>query len=318
MEKSNAKASRKRPARNDKHTKQKDAYKCISFVKRPSTGRPGSPHRYFDDSFSVTFGDASIETGSDEAAAHLNSDGAEAVTATLTRTNSSHTPEQLSPRLESSMCTVKHQIVHRHLNGLCIVTAGNILDHFTDRTSPKPSVSLVEYQVNISRGAQSARGKLRAKKSKWKSSKSSDAPNEKDGSKMVHDGTVQPHDVLCTATLSNGMKYEFQCCVAGTVLELNRRLVHADSDDADATTQDAIVHTSHGSGDVNAEEDKRINEVDIGSKQSTPDPINPSLLLTDPLLDGYLAVILPKGHFPPNNSFDFTNNASIESHPTCD
>eukprot|EP00978_Attheya_sp_CCMP212_P043988 scaffold296631_cov48-Attheya_sp.AAC.1 len=34
------------------------------------------------------------------------------------------------------------------------------------------------------------------------------------------------------------------------------------------------------------------------------DPLNSSLLLTDPLLDGYIAIIVPKGPFPPRHMKD--------------
>lgn len=263
----------KRKTSTNKRTRHDDAYKCVSFMKRPESGRPRSPHRYFDDSFSVTFGHACAELESDEVSNGIGASAPTSASVHSSGTSSSKNAVRISD-------TTKHQIVHRHLNGLCLVTAGTILDEFRTDTSPTISVSSVEYHVSVSQGAQSARGKLRAKKSKCKSGKSSDAPDVE----MIHNGTVQPNDALCTIRLSNGNAYEFQCCVAGTVLELNQRLVDT--------------------RDVNKDGEDRDNEGDADCKEAAPGrpPINPSLVLSDPLLDGYLAVILPKGRFPPNNN----------------
>ena len=86
-----------------------------------------------------------------------------------------------------------------------------------------------------------------------------------------HDGYVSPQDALCTVTLSNGQEIQLKCCVEGTVIEINNRLVDgSNGSSGSCTTGSSTTHR-----DV-------------------------SLLMKEPLLDGYLAVIMPsRGVFPP-------------------
>lgn len=172
------------------------------------------------------------------------------------------------------------------------------------------SVLSVKYHVNASTGAQSARGKIRAKKKKLKVNSLEDGvdvdQDRNDTSNESHDGNVHPKDALCTITMSNGVKVEFKCCVSGTLLELNPRLVAVDSD---ATAAESVngeqskssvadsIDWKDGQGEIS-------NAVQSKSKVGSYSffPVDPSLVLNDPLLDGYLAVILPKGPFPPKGS----------------
>lgn len=287
------KSNRKRKTRNEsKLTNQNDPYSHISFIKRSSSGRPGSPHRYFDDSF------AAVTCCSVEAA------------------SSSDTKQSAADSPRKS--TDATQIVHRHLNGLCIVTAGDILKSFTSSDDANHvSVSSVKYHVNASTGAQSARGKIRARKKKVKvdndafKSLKDGRDVDQDGNvntNECHDGNVHPKDALCTITMSNGVKVEFKCCVSGTVLELNPRLVAVDSSTTTAESDNGVhskssvadsdsIDWKDGQGEItNAVQTKRK----VGPHSCAP--ADTSLVLSDPLLDGYLAVILPKGPFPPKCS----------------
>lgn len=229
------KICRKRKARNDKLKNHYETYKNFCFSKHLSSGRPGSPHRYFADSYFASFNDGGI---TEESLSTNQSDG---------------------------------QIIHRHLNGLCIVTVGRTLQKYANNAT----ISSVKYRVHVSQNAQSARGKLRAKHGRNKLGKKQPSPdNIESNLEYTHDGTVDPNDALCTITLSNGVEYEFKCCVSGTVLEVNNRLIDFNWD---GRSQNSPCH-----------------------KAETHRPSDPSLLLVDPLLDGYLAVILPKGPFPPS------------------
>lgn len=78
---------------------------------------------------------------------------------------------------------------------------------------------------------------------------------------QVESETVEPDDILATVFLTNGQSVELRCCVAGTLLETNLNL--------DFT-----------------KDDRSIQERCI------------SLLRDDPLLDGFLAIILPLGNLP--------------------
>ena len=94
-----------------------------------------------------------------------------------------------------------------------------------------------------------------------------------------HDGNVSPSDPLCQITLSNGTIIVLNCCVYGTVIELNHRL------ESEIMDTDAAAHTA----EEGTAKDKGIV---VGGR--------PSLILKEPLMDGYLAVIMPtRGSFPP-------------------
>ena len=251
MNKSNFNTGCKRKNPDKQHS-----YNDIIFEKRPSTGRPGSPHRYFGDSYTVLFptGDSTDSSGTHDCHQESRIDTSSA--------------EQPSSNPETPKTSAGHQVIHRHLNGLCLITAGDILSQVKDAST----ISSVHYHVNISQMAQSSRGKIRAKKKTKK--KLSDTVEDR-GS----DGIVEPMDVLCTIALNNGISYECKCCVAGTVLELNHRLISTNNGDVQQYVDQTNVLQSEGDRSVA--------------------PNDPSLLLTDPLLDGYLAVIMPRGAFPP-------------------
>lgn len=97
-----------------------------------------------------------------------------------------------------------------------------------------------------------------------------DGGGSKVGVVANHDGYVSPIDTLCTVTLSNGHEIQLKCCVEGTVIEINNRFV-----DRSSSSDAVAINSSTTQGDV-------------------------SLLIQEPLLDGYLAVIMPSGGvFPP-------------------
>lgn len=145
-----------------------EAYENLSFVPIPSTGRPGTPHRFFSESYEVI--DESMENinGNDEA---------------------------ISPK----------QIVHKHANGLCIVTAGHL--------PVDVSVELVEILVQ---GAPHQ----------------SQNEKRKNQSKMLRGitqsiGTVKPRDDIAKISLSRldgegeTTTRSIKAGVWGTVLEVN-------------------------------------------------------------------------------------------------
>ena len=177
------------------------AYDGVKFTPIPSTGRPGSPHRYFRESYQVEF---------------LQQD------------------EQQQGEGQQSF--VPSQIVHSHVNGLAVVTAGNGINS----QSSIEAVQVLVQQANVA--SQSAGNKRKQKAKMLRGQAVSDA--------------VYPRDALATITTSTGkdadagQQQQLRCCVWGSVLEVNPNLT-------------------------------------------------PQLLQDDPLLDGYVAVIMPSGRFPP-------------------
>jgi len=201
----NVKASRKR----SKNSEALSMYKDWEFVKWEHSNKPGTPHRYFQDVYTVR--------------RKVNGLGGE-------------------------QCY--EQVVHRHANGLVIVTAGNTISAVLrnlNKYCDQVAISTFMFHLNTSDSPISVGGK-RKKARKMKSG-------------QLQSETVQPDDILATVLLNNGESIELKCCVAGTLLETNINL---------AATKDDL------------ESQQRCN----------------SLLENDPLIDGYLAIILPLGDFP--------------------
>jgi len=251
---------RKRSRNNKQQNDNSTSYDGISFNKRTSSGRPGSPHRYFDSSYDILMKDTTSDYNVIE---------------------SETTPNKQS-------YGIGNQVVHRHLNGLCIITAGNVIQQQLGRASNDDDnkedgiqIKDIKYHIHPSKDSQSARGKMRTKKKKRKKQQHhqciiqqnnaiAEGEVEVEGSSKTevanHDGYVSPKDKLCTVTLSNGKEIQLKCIVEGTVIEINNRLVDGLNSSSDAGTTE---------GDV-------------------------SLLMKEPLLDDYLAVIMPsQGVFPP-------------------
>mmetsp|Transcript_2546 Transcript_2546/g.5438 ORF Transcript_2546/g.5438 Transcript_2546/m.5438 type:complete len:331 (-) Transcript_2546:239-1231(-) len=291
------------------------SYQDVAFHERPSSGRPGSPHRYFDDSFTVVFNNG----GSD-----VDGDGALSMPLPL-NIGAEASGDPTSPSLETpsqpiikdddlgtnsnptSLCG--NQVVHRHLNGLCIVTAGNVLEKLleskrnndtggNDDVHEEVGISSIQYLVKVGKDSQSAKGKLRTKNKKQKRARKNDTAANAEASKKAvtnHDGNVSPHDPLCRITLSNGQVIQLNCCVAGTVIELNQQLdtegmglLLECKEEGKIMNTDTISHTVVKEVVGNEKGSGIVGSGDL------------SLLLKDPLLDGHLAVIMPtRGDFPP-------------------
>jgi hypothetical protein len=190
------------------------AYDQILFTQLESNEEPRSPHRFFKESYAV-----------------LNQ-----------HEHATEHTEKLSPFQLS-------QIVHRHVNGLCIVTAGSQL----------PETSILEGVEILTKEAATYSG----------------AEKRKRQAKMLKGGnvddTVSPTTVIAKLKCKSGEVIPIFACVWGTVIEVNHSLT-------------------------------------------------PELLLDDPLLNGYVAIILPSGEFPPkqNSTFLISGNDRVESAPSHD
>jgi hypothetical protein len=183
------------------------AYSSFDFSPRESTGRPRSPHRFFSSSYTATFSEPDASKPTDE----------------ITRAEENSEEKQTVTPTSSSV----EQVVHHHVNGLCIVTAGESL--------PSSSVQSVQFVANEA-PACSAAVKRKRQGKMMKGGKVEDS--------------VKPSTMIAQLVLENGETIPLYACVWGTILELNHSLT-------------------------------------------------PEVLADDPLLDGYLAVILPSGKFPP-------------------
>lgn len=181
------------------------AYENVSFSPLDSTGHPRSPHRFFKESYAVSFNTVKEDDGTSDVV--------------------------LFPA--EPLC----QVVHHHVNGLAIVTAGR---HLPEK------LSILDIDIKTKEAASCSAAEKRKRQAK-----------------MLKGGnveeTVSPTTVLAELKVGSGEAIPIFACVWGTILELNKSL-----------TVDTLCE--------------------------------------DSVLDGYVAVILPSGPFPPKENMD------IESH----
>lgn len=191
----NEKQRRKDASRKRKRNLQQARYDGIQFTPRDASGRPGSPHRFFSSSYLVSI-------DSDKAGQTTNADSA------------------ISPQMKIQ--SEGRQVVHRHANGLAIVTVGSLVKDLLQKhqsehadSSQKIVIKDFKYMPQIT-SSQSVGGK-RKKARKMKGGENSP-------------GIVNPTDILAVVTFSDNTALELKCCVAGTLLELNNKLEMGDTD----------------------------------------------------------------------------------------
>jgi len=253
-------------------------YDSITFTKRQSSGRPGSPHRFYASSYTTHFKKepaSPLSTATSTLPASPSPTIIESIEETNLKTGGSVIGTTAAPEPDSSLLTRNSQVVHKHANGLCIVTAGDTIrsirrqpqttddDKDNNRPPLEEGTTTVEPPTITKVTFQTQETDVNSVGAKRKKSKMMRGNGQK---KNSGPGVVKPADVVALVTLGDGREVPLRACVSGTIIELNQRL------------------TSE-SGDGTMEEDKSMAV--------------PSLLVTDPLLDGYLAVIMPNGQFPP-------------------
>ena len=116
-QKRSRRSKNKQQKRNDEGS---SPYSNISFHGRPSTGRPGSPHRYFEDSYDVLFNNScGVESSSPsslkEAEVFLGEQPSSSLKAPQPIDGDGGLGNSSNPA-QTQSCG--NQVVHRHLNGL--------------------------------------------------------------------------------------------------------------------------------------------------------------------------------------------------------
>lgn len=202
-------SKRKRPGYGESEAA---AYSGVSSFKliEPVDG-PRTPHSFFKESYSVAINTSKFEN------------------------------EQTKTDDDDRNNKIQTQIVHRHVNGLCIVTLGHSV------VAPNNNHNIKSIEFLTKEAPPSSTGEKRKRQAKML----------KGGSV---DNTVTPTTIIaqlkCSKSVGNDDEEEISIpvysCVWGTILELNHS-------------------------------------------------ITPEVIADDPLLDGYLAIILPSGDFPPRN-----------------
>jgi hypothetical protein len=175
-----------------------EVYRNVEMTPRESTGRPGTPHRFFQLSYAVSV------------------------------------HHETSIQEQSATEALSKLVVHRHANGLCIVTV-------SEEAIRSKKINRVDYLVQEAPECSNA-----AKRKRQVKALKSGAP----AAAACEQGMVTPSTIIAEITMEKGTILSIPAGVWGSVLELNRNM-------------------------------------------------SPELLLKDTQLDGYLAVILPTGPFPP-------------------
>ena len=200
---SNNKASKKR--KRDHHG---EAYQNFSFAPIPSTGRPGTPHRYFAESYQVFRHNICNSTRSDH--------GEDYKTTTTTTT----TIRKATDEHDDSACHMKMR-VHKHANGLCVVTAGDdlVLSLSSLSSSKDTRLQLSSIEMKQTAAPATSTGNKRKQQSAMLRGKQK---------AWTDPGVVRPDDVLCTMQLTTDgdetRTISLPCAVWGSVLEVNPRL----------------------------------------------------------------------------------------------
>jgi hypothetical protein len=225
------------------------AYASTSFVRRESTGRPDSPHFFFSSSYSVTTATATTATsgsGSVDDTVGCDNDGNDDV---------KDAPDVNTADTDTMGSWMIPQVVHSHVNGLCVVTAGDLLSSslFDANHEDQATIQSIRF-VTKEAPACSAAEKRKRQAKMLKGGKVEDvvAPSTVIAELIVAKKRNQCGDDSKSSSKKT-LVIPLRACVWGTILELNTELT-------------------------------------------------PTVLMGDPLLDGYLAIILPSGKFPPNSS----------------
>ena len=238
--------------RNRKKDPLVEEYKNLLFTQIEPSGRPGTPHSFFESSYGMsiikdetksTIQKCNDENESQDKIQEVNNDD-------MNKESDGLCHEKLNEEDQEY-----YQVVHQHANGLCIVTGGSSIQKSIK--DGKRTIASIEFQ-KVAPDPQSIGGK-RKKKAKLKKNNG-----------QTSSGMARPSDSLAVVTLDNGQTIDLKCCVYGTILEINEKLQFSSND-------------------------SKNNDHDVHNNNNTPQQ---SLLVSDPLLDGYLAVILPTGTFP--------------------
>ncbi|KAG7339695.1 hypothetical protein IV203_025260 [Nitzschia inconspicua] len=191
----NVNRSKKRKQPNNNGGTLENAYKDVSFVSRASSGRPDSPHFLFSSSYAISSKTTISNTGENK----------EAV-------DKIETIRPLSD--ENKLFAMVPQVVHCHVNGLCVVTAGKVKEWLA-KLYPKRTLQSVELVATEPPPCSAAEKRKRQ-------------------SKMLRGGNVEhivrPTSVIAKLKLTNNdnkdrsTEVPLYAGVWGTIVELNHGL----------------------------------------------------------------------------------------------
>lgn len=229
------------------------AYQNFSYTRIPPTDKPGETHSFFKESYLVSF------FVNDEHNVVENDDS-----------NGSVQRRQQ-----------KEQIVHKHANGLCIITAATSIELQSGSvaTSSIPD-TVMEVLVQPSPTANQSRKKKRNQASKMLKGKNLDGGEPSEKGIATNSATVQPSDILVTLTSKTAASTQTPQAL-------------------DSRSSGVCHQPNDGNDNMDGSHCHCLYSCVWGTVLEVNARLNLEILKKDPLLDGYIAIVLPTGPFPP-------------------
>ena len=297
-------------------------YEDISFSKRASTGRPGTPHRYFTSSYDVhvtaTLNSRSSTTNATNDSANdedIPFDNHESPSRQRVNNGNDDTTNVKETSKVTPFHNVKDFVVHCHVNGLCMITIGESIKNKLDVKGDAQTVEPVEPVEPVEHDD------LLVSNTQTKKNIANDEANSSDQKVLLYDSdkamvqkqltsgwkstsnlTISKvHFMVETSTSQTvGQKRKQAKKMKKGARQNNHKNISGMVQPGDVI---ATIHVSDGSViHVQSCINGSILELNENLKS------DPNLLLEDPLLDGYVAVILPNGPFPPNKRIESNVN----------
>ena len=249
-------------------------------------------------------------------------------------------PPAPTPRLQEMDVIAKslgrRQVVHRHANGLVIVTAGSILAQVaadsnkttTETTTTRRAIKAIHFRQEPAAIAKESAASKRKQQSKLlkqqqkqqdkglllRRRRGGEGGGEEGGNgnqqpnQSREPGIVFPTDVLAQVEFETIEAYK---------KDKEKQILLEEGMEMDATEEEEVDKEKDNhkdcprmnveDGNNNLDNNNNNNMINLyacvwGSILELNRSISPNVLANDPLLDGYLAIILPTGSFPPTTS----------------
>jgi hypothetical protein len=230
---------------------------------------------------------------------------------------------------------VADMIIHQHVNGLCVLCVANmetIVQQLLQWQHGTTTITTAQFQYHVQvTSSELSLAQTRKRNTKLLQGKKTHHHNNHPNHNIHTTGLVQPSDVLATITLTSSSSsasaaasvsklssspssppphhhhdvgktrdddhlnmddgtgttnitrivIQFPCGIMGSIIELNESFLNVNQNDCSSNDPEIIKcqHNGHH------------------PKQGSPDVFE--ILQSDPYLQGYMAIVLPSGPFPP-------------------
>ena len=330
--KSNNKNNKKRRKRNE--INESSFYNNVTFSTRISSGRPGTPHRYFASSYNVNVSMMTLKSSNTLPCNVVNATNSDAGNCSSSTTGNGNGNGNENVKDDNDITNdgcklpstetefhIENYVVHSHVNGLCIMTVGDSIQQYILKLQQQQHqeqqnfMTTKEENRNTNNDVNNDDNKTNNQKIQFETQKEQNELKIKQVEYTVSTSKSQ--------TVGQKRKEAKKMKRGNSKLFLNPK--------KGGTCVDGNDNNNNGSGGDgggdgggksrgNGNNNGIVKPGDVVAKVTLSNGIvlyihscicgtvlefnsnledNPSLLIDDPLLDGYLGVILPNGSFPP-------------------